>query len=122
MHDKTTSEADLRRLRPISQVASWWAARVSHSVSPRSVWRACRFGLRSRSGVRVQLEHVRVGRRLYSSFQAVLDFERALRDRDLEHFRSAQSPTRVRSRRASHHHPRRERLRRADEELDRDGF
>ena len=51
-----------------------------------TVWRWCRKGVKSRSGDRIQLEHVRIGARVFSSPQAVEQFGRRLADADASHF------------------------------------
>lgn len=57
-----------------------------------TVWRWCRKGVKSRSGDRIQLEHVRIGARVFSSTEAVEQFGRRLADADAEHFGQPASP------------------------------
>ena len=55
-----------------------------------TVWRWCRVGVKSRSGLRVRLDHVRIGARVFTTADAVNRFVAAVADADAEHFRHEQ--------------------------------
>ena len=57
--------------------------------SASAIWRWCRRGVKSRSGRRIYLRHLRSGCRLFTSRQWLEDFRQALTDADLPHFRAA---------------------------------
>lgn len=56
-------------------------------VHPSAVWRWARKGLVGRSGRRVRLRHVRVGKRVYTTAAWLEQFFRQLAEADLGHFR-----------------------------------
>lgn len=79
-------------------------------VSPNCAWRWCRRGALARSGERVYLEHVRLGRRLLTKARWLERFGGSLTDHDGAYFR--------------HTTPRKgeaERRKGIDEQLDREG-
>lgn len=51
-----------------------------------SLWRWCRKGVKSRAGQQIQLEHVRIGARVFSSAQALERFGQRLAQADAAHF------------------------------------
>ena len=53
-----------------------------------AIWRWCRRGLKSRSGKRVRLEHLRVGRRVLTTRSSLERFFRELTAADMPHFDS----------------------------------
>lgn len=55
-------------------------------LTPNAIWRWCRRGVRSRTGKRVRLEHVRIGGRIYTSKDWLDQFGRALAEADTEYF------------------------------------
>ncbi|MBI5725053.1 MAG: hypothetical protein HZA50_13915 [Planctomycetes bacterium] len=62
------------------------ARSLPRSVSPNCVWRWCRKGVKSRSGGRVNLEHVRIGGVIYTKLAWLEEFGRRLAQADAEHF------------------------------------
>jgi hypothetical protein len=54
--------------------------------SSNSVWRWCRKGVKSRSGKRVHLRHVRLGRKVFTTKAWLAEFGRELAEADAEHF------------------------------------
>ncbi len=53
-----------------------------------SVWRWCRRGIKTRSGGRVRLEHIRAGGKLFTTEEALRRFFQAVAEADAEHFRA----------------------------------
>jgi len=53
---------------------------------PSAVWRWCRKGVRTRSGGRIRLEHIRVGGRLFTSREALDRFFVAVAAADVGYF------------------------------------
>lgn len=51
---------------------------------PSTVWRWCRKGLRARNGELVRLAHVRIGRKIYTTVEAIAEFGRALAEADVK--------------------------------------
>jgi hypothetical protein len=51
-----------------------------------SVWRWCRKGVKSRSGGRIHLRHVRVGRKVFTTEAWLAEFGRRLAEADAPHF------------------------------------
>lgn len=63
------------------------AARIAPGrPSPNCVWRWCRYGVKSRAGVRVHLRHVRMGGVLYTTAAWVEEFGLRLAEADVRHF------------------------------------
>ena len=63
------------------------AARIAPSKpSPNCVWRWCRRGVKSRSGERVKLRHVRIGGMIFTSRKWIEEFGLRLAKADAEHF------------------------------------
>ena len=56
-----------------------------------TIWRWCRVGVKSRSGQRIQLEHVRIGARVFTTHAAINDFVAAVAAADSAHFNSEHS-------------------------------
>lgn len=50
---------------------------------PTAVWRWCRKGVRGRNGQIVRLEHVRIGRKIFTTAEAITDFGRKLAEADV---------------------------------------
>ncbi len=69
---------------PISLVEA--ASRSPGRPSANAVWRWCRRGIKSRSGRRVRLDHIRAGGRIYTSNEALKRFFVAVASADAEHF------------------------------------
>ena len=61
------------------------AKRLPNRPHAGSVWRWCRKGVRSRSGRRIHLDHVRIGGRIYVTDEAIDQFGRELAQADQEH-------------------------------------
>ncbi len=57
-----------------------------------TIWRWCRLGIKSRSGRRIRLEHVRVGARVFTTADAINDFVAAVAEADREAFDSQPAP------------------------------
>ena len=51
-----------------------------------ALWRWSRKGIKTNSGNRVRLEHIRVGAKLFTSKQALVRFFKAVADDDIKHF------------------------------------
>jgi hypothetical protein len=51
-----------------------------------AVWRWCRRGVKSRSGNRVHLQHIRIGGKIFTKAAWVRDFGRRLAEADVAHF------------------------------------
>lgn len=51
-----------------------------------SIWRWCRRGIKTRTGGRVRLDHVRAGGKLYTSEAWLTEFFAAVAKADREHF------------------------------------
>lgn len=65
-----------------------------------SVWRWCRRGVKSRSGVRVRLGYVRAGGKLFTTEAALSEFFESVAKADAEHFdRPVPSPEATRAER-----------------------
>jgi hypothetical protein len=64
------------------------------------LWRWCRHGLTTRTGVKVRLAHIRVGRNLMSTREDCDAFFQAVADSDVAHFdvRDVQRPAKLASR------------------------
>lgn len=62
------------------------AQQVPGHPHPSAVWRWCRTGVLSRSGIRVRLEHVRIGGRIFTTQLALDVFFKAVADADASHF------------------------------------
>ncbi len=63
------------------------AARLSPGrPSANAVWRWCRKGIKSRSGIRIWLDHVRIGGRIFTTADAVRRFGEELARSDCAHF------------------------------------
>ena len=62
------------------------AKRCPGRPSTNAVWRWCRRGIKSRSGRRVKLGHVRVGGRIFVTQQSLDQFFKAVAAADAEHF------------------------------------
>ncbi len=63
------------------------AAKVLPShPSPNCLWRWCRKGVKSRSGERVHLQHVRLGGVIFTTAAWVEEFGSRLAQADVEHF------------------------------------
>jgi len=60
--------------------------------SPAAVWRWCRKGVLARNGERVYLEHVRFGRRLFTTRAALDAFAKATAEADKDHLAGASVP------------------------------
>lgn len=75
----------MQELATLTQLAKDLPGRPHAST----VWRWCRKGVKSRTGDRIQLEHVRIGCRVFSSTQAIERFGRRLADADASHFSKA---------------------------------
>ncbi len=58
--------------------------------SPNCLWRWCRKGVKSRSGERVHLQHVRLGGVIYTTAAWVEEFSRRLAQADASHFELGQ--------------------------------
>ena len=67
---------------------------------PSAVWRWCRRGIKSRSGNRVCLRHIRAGGKIYVKRDWLDEFFTAVADADAEHF--APDPATTQSRTRSH--------------------
>ncbi len=57
-----------------------------------TIWRWCRIGVKSRSGRRIRLEHVRVGARVFTTADAINGFVAAVAEADRESFDSRPAP------------------------------
>ena len=66
-----------------------------------SVWRWCRRGLKSRSGDRIRLNHVRAGSRIFIKPDALDDFFRRVAEADAPHFDQESKPIAVAKPRSS---------------------
>lgn len=72
------------------------AARISPGhPSPNCIWRWCRKGVKSRSGERVHLQHVRLGGIIYTTAEWVEEFGRRLAEKDASHFHLGQQDIQV---------------------------
>lgn len=60
--------------------------------SANCVWRWCREGVKSRSGERVRLKHIRVGGRIYTTREWIETFGVELADADAQHFERSDEP------------------------------
>lgn len=58
-----------------------------------AVWRWARRGIKSRTGDRIRLEHVRVGGRIYTTPDSLTAFFKAVSAADAAHFNEAHVPT-----------------------------
>ena len=65
------------------------AERYPTKKSATSVWRHMRRGLRSRSGRRIRLQHIRTGRELLTTQEWIAAFHEALAAADVEAFDAA---------------------------------
>jgi hypothetical protein len=54
--------------------------------STNCLWRWCRHGVRSRSGERVKLRHVRMGGKIFTSVEWLEEFGEHLAQSDSQHF------------------------------------
>ena len=63
------------------------AKRSPGRPSSNAVWRWCRRGIKTRSGGRIHLEHIRVGGKIFTSAEALARFFSAVAEDDVEHFR-----------------------------------
>lgn len=54
--------------------------------STNCVWRWCRKGVKSRTGERVRLQHVRIGGMIFTSLMWLDEFGRKLADADAQYF------------------------------------
>ncbi|MGD8453621.1 MAG: DUF1580 domain-containing protein [Phycisphaerae bacterium] len=61
------------------------AQRTPSRVSPATVWRWARRGVKSRIGKMIQLQHVRVGGRVFTKQRWLDEFFAAVAAADLEH-------------------------------------
>jgi hypothetical protein len=62
------------------------AAEVPSRPHSSCVWRWCRRGVKSRSGERIRLEHVRIGGKIFSTAAWLNEFGRRLAEADAQHF------------------------------------
>ena len=53
---------------------------------PSSVWRHCRRGIQARNGVRIRLEHVRCGGKIFTTAESINRFFTAVASADIEYF------------------------------------
>lgn len=53
---------------------------------PSCIWRWCRRGVKSRSGERIKLEHVRIGGKIFCTAAWLDEFGRRLAEADAQHF------------------------------------
>ena len=67
---------------PLSEAAKFAPGRPSTCA----VWRWCRVGIRTKTGQRVKLSHIRVGGRLYTSKAALNAFFAAVAEADAAYF------------------------------------
>ena len=63
------------------------AKRSPGRPSSNAVWRWCRRGIKTRSGARIHLEHIRVGGKIFTTAEALDRFFSAVAEDDVEHFR-----------------------------------
>ena len=110
MKTRTKTNSDFLTLAQGARVAPG-------SPSPNCLWRWCRIGVKSRSGERVRLEHVRMGGRIFVTREALERFGKALAEADEIYF-DRPAPERHPSGTPSRSAARREReIRRAETEL-----
>lgn len=69
------------------------AQKTPGRVSAAAVWRWSRKGIKARSGTIVNLEHIRVGGKLYTSAEALDRFFRATAQADSGYFDAAEEPS-----------------------------
>jgi len=63
------------------------AKRCPGRPSSNAIWRWCRKGIKSRTGQRVRLEHVRIGGKIYTSPEAMDRFFAEVARQDTEYFK-----------------------------------
>ena len=57
-----------------------------------AIWRWARRGIKSRTGERIRLQHVRVGGRIYTTADSLTAFFKAVAAADAAHFSEAHAP------------------------------
>jgi hypothetical protein len=75
------------------------AQRTPGRPHPSTIWRWCRKGVKSRSGRRIKLEHIRVGGRIFTTPSALDRFFKEVAVADAEHFDNLPTSTAAPSRR-----------------------
>ena len=79
MHDQTILPDEYISLTQVAKLAPG-------RLSTNCVWRWCRRGVKSRTGDRVHLQHVRLGGMIYSTREWLNDFGRQLAEADARYF------------------------------------
>lgn len=62
------------------------AAHLPGRPSVNCIWRWCRRGVLGRNGVRIRLQHIRIGGKIFTSREWIADFARQLAESDAAHF------------------------------------
>ncbi len=99
------------------------AAYLPGRPSVNCIWRWCRRGVLGRNGVRVRLQHIRIGGKIFTSREWIADFTRQLAESDAAYFdakiaHGQQAPPRA-AQFAAPKRPRQRKQRRAAEDPDR---
>lgn len=80
-------------LHKLSEAAKFYP----YPISTNSIWRHCRKGIKSRSGEKIYLDHVRVGGTIFTTEAAIQEFFRAVAQADREYFQNPERPARPRN-------------------------
>ena len=59
---------------------------VPNRPSTSAIWRWCRKGQKSRSGEIIRLEHVRIGKKIYTSAESLHDYFKEMAQSDAKYF------------------------------------
>lgn len=98
-------EIQASKLLTLADATKRVPGRNGKRLDPSTIWRWCRIGIKSRSGDRIRLEHVRVGGRVFTTDDALSEFFARVAEADLAHFAAetvspAQQPTHGQRRRS----------------------
>lgn len=123
----TAQDADLKKPLDSATDNQFPLARASELLPGRPsvncIWRWCRRGLLGRNGVRIRLQHVRVGGKIFTSREWITDFTRQLAESDAAYFdakaAAAQNTPPRAAQYAAPKRPRQRKRRRVEEDPDR---
>jgi len=94
-----TEEPSDRKLLSLAEASKAMPQISGRGISANAVWRWCRKGIKSRCGQTINLEHVRLGGKLYTTAQWVVAFGKRLAEADAEYFQKPGQPVVIQDRR-----------------------
>ena len=80
-----TEEPSDKKLLSLAEAAKELPRVSGRKASTNAIWRWCRKGIKSRSGQRIHLEHVRLGGKLYTTAEWVVALGKKLMVPKIEH-------------------------------------